>query len=80
MKDYISTSEAAKKLGVSRVTIFNRIKKGELAATKVGRNYIIPTNEIDESGLTTKTKNELDNYINKVFNDYEETLQLLKDE
>ena len=43
MSDYISTIEAAEKMGVSRVTVFNMIKDGRIKrAVKVGRNYIIP--------------------------------------
>ena len=41
MSDYISTTEAAEILNVSRVTIFNMIKDGRIDAIKVGRNYII---------------------------------------
>lgn len=41
MEDYISTTEAAKLLEVSTVTIFNMIKDGRIKAQKVGRNYII---------------------------------------
>jgi uncharacterized protein len=43
MSDYISTIQAAEKMGVSRVTVFNMIKDGRIKrALKVGRNYIIP--------------------------------------
>ncbi|MFH0820835.1 MAG: nucleotidyltransferase domain-containing protein [Candidatus Peregrinibacteria bacterium] len=43
MGDYISTTEAAEKMGVSRITVFNMIKDGRIKrAIKVGRNYIIP--------------------------------------
>lgn len=41
MNNYISTTEAAKILGVSTVTVFNIIKDGRIQAQKVGRNYII---------------------------------------
>ena len=40
-KDLISTAEAAKILGISRVAVFNRIKKGDISAWKVGRNYVV---------------------------------------
>jgi excisionase family DNA binding protein len=45
-KEYISTSEAATLLGVSRVSVFNRIKKGQIKAEKIGRNYIIEKNSL----------------------------------
>ena len=38
LKKYLSTTEVAKLLEVSRVTVFNRIKSGEIKAEKIGRN------------------------------------------
>ena len=46
-KQWVSTEQAAKLFGVSRVTVFNRIKKGQLKAEKIGRNYIISMSEVD---------------------------------
>lgn len=40
-RDYISTSEAAKVLGVSRITVWNKIEQRKLWATKVGHSYMI---------------------------------------
>ncbi len=39
--DYLSVMEAARILGISRVTVFNRIKDGTIAAKRVGRHYVI---------------------------------------
>lgn len=39
--NYISTQEAAEILGVSRVAILKKIKKGQIEAEKVGRNFIV---------------------------------------
>lgn len=39
--DYISIPQLAKELGVSRITIYKRVKQGLIAARKVGRNYVI---------------------------------------
>ena len=38
---YISVIELAKMLGISRIAVFNRIKKGQIPAEKIGRSYII---------------------------------------
>lgn len=40
-RDFISTSEAAKALGVSRITIWNKIEQRKLWATKIGNSYMI---------------------------------------
>jgi len=84
MKDtkYYTTNELAKILGVSRVTIFKRIKRGEIKAEKIGRNFAIPKNEID--GITGKElnatqKKEIERAVSKTIADYGETLRLLGD-
>jgi excisionase family DNA binding protein len=84
MKQFLSTIEAAKILGVSRVTLFNRIKSGEIEATKVGRNYIIPRDEImniakKKGELSDKKMTEIDKGVDRVVSQYGETLKLLKD-
>lgn len=47
-KQYISTYELAKLLGVSSVTVFKRIQKGTIKATKIGRSYAIPRSYVEE--------------------------------
>jgi excisionase family DNA binding protein len=47
MKDrYLSTVEAAKVMGISRVAVLKQIKTGRLRAERVGRNYIIDRNDL----------------------------------
>lgn len=41
LKEFFTTAELAEVLGVSRITIFNKIKKGEIKAQKMGRNFVI---------------------------------------
>ena len=76
----ISTTEAAKILGISREAVLKRIKKGRLKAKKVGRNYAIDRNEIaDISGeeLSTKQKEVITKSVKRVVKEYGETLKLL---
>lgn len=40
-EEYISIPELARQLNVSRITVFNRVKRGEIKAKKIGRNYVI---------------------------------------
>lgn len=79
MTTFISTTEAARKLGVSRVTVFNKIKSGEISAIKIGRNYAIPEEEVAANSLRAYDKGKLDEYVSKITDDYQETLQMLKD-
>ncbi|MHA1491972.1 MAG: helix-turn-helix domain-containing protein [Promethearchaeota archaeon] len=40
-KDFYTTTELAKILKISRIAVFNKIKKGEIKAQKMGRNFVI---------------------------------------
>ena len=54
-KLHISVAELAKILGVSRITVFKRIKKGQIPAEKIGRAYVISMDNVNE--LTQEAKN-----------------------
>ena len=41
MANYLTTKDLARQLGVSRITVFNRIKKGQIPAERIGRSYAI---------------------------------------
>jgi len=43
-QEYLSPTQAAKILGISRQAVIERIKTGNLHAEKVGSRYIIPKN------------------------------------
>lgn len=42
-KAYLSIPEYARRLGISRIAVFKKVKQGLIPAKKVGRNYVIPT-------------------------------------
>ncbi len=77
---FLSTTQLANLLGISRVAIFNKIKKGEIKAVKVGRNYIIHAKDFSDilkKSLSKKSKKEIDKAVHKVVKEYGETLRLL---
>jgi excisionase family DNA binding protein len=43
----LGVAEAAKAAGVGRTTLFEAIRKGQIAAKKVGRRTIITTDELN---------------------------------
>lgn len=45
-KEFVSTGELAKILGISRIAVFKKIKKGEIRAVKVGRNFVIKRRDL----------------------------------
>ncbi|MBL7131652.1 MAG: glutamine synthetase beta-grasp domain-containing protein [Candidatus Omnitrophica bacterium] len=53
-KEYLSPTEAAKILKISRQAVIGRIKHGTLTAEKAGRQYIIPKEQIKPSKTKTK--------------------------
>ena len=81
-KQFISTTEAAKILGVSRITIFDRIKRGKIPAKKVGRNFIIEKSQIvrgKDAQLTDDEKKLINKAVDRTIKEYGKTLKLLAD-
>lgn len=79
----ISTAEAAKILGVSRVAVFKRIKSGQLKAKKVGHNFVIDRADLHEAlGVTLGDggRRLIEGSVKKVVKEYGEALKLLGQE
>ena len=60
--------------------MFNRIKKGTLKAAKIGRNFAIPKEELENNlgrELSEEEKVVLSEGVRKVIEEYGETLQRL---
>ena len=79
-KKFLSTTELAKILGISRIAVFKKIKKGEIKAVKVGRNFIIDKKDLKnilEKPLDKEAKLEIEKAVKRVIKEYRETLKLL---
>jgi excisionase family DNA binding protein len=83
-KLYISVAELAKMLGISRIAVFNKIKKGQIPAEKIGRSYAVSMEHVNEiisgssSGILTEDKKEeIKKAVEKVVKEYGEALKLL---
>ena len=81
---FVSVAELAKILGISRIAVFNRIKKGQIPAHKIGRSYAVSMEEVSDliggkksNILTEEKKEELKKAVQKVVKEYGETLKLL---
>ncbi len=55
-KEYLSPTEAAKILGISRQAVIERIKHSALPAERVGNRYIIPAQEVLSEKSRAKAK------------------------
>lgn len=83
IEKYITIPELAKLLGVSRIAIYNRVKKGEIPAIKIGRTYAITDKTITNilgKKVTTKGKKRIDAAVHKTVKEYGEVLKQLSKE
>ena len=79
-KKVFSTTELAKILGISRIAVYKRIKKGQIKAIKYGRDFVIERKDIGDilqKELTEAQKKEIDQAVRKTVKEYGETLKLL---
>lgn len=79
-KKYLTTSELAKMLGISRIAVFKRIKNGDIKASKIGRNYAIDKKDlggIADIKTAKPNKKTIDEAVKKTIEEYGETLRLL---
>lgn len=83
-KKYVSVAELAKLLGISRIAVFKRIKKGQIPAEKIGRSYAISMADVNQiikgtgpQVLTAAKKEEITKAVEKVVKEYGQTLKLL---
>ena len=82
-KELISTAEAAKILGISRIAVFKKIQSGDIKAQKVGRNFVINRADLPEiSGtiLSESNKSKIESAVDKAVDEYGEALKLLGQE
>jgi excisionase family DNA binding protein len=80
---YITIPELAKLLGVSRIAIYNRVKKGQISATKIGKTYIITDQTVSNilgKKVTRRGKKLIDNAVHKTVQEYGEVLKKLSKE
>jgi excisionase family DNA binding protein len=79
-KKYITIPELAKLLGVSRIAIYNRVKKGQIPATKIGRTYVITDQTIANilgKKVTSRGKKRIDAAVRKTVHEYGQVLKQL---
>lgn len=79
-KEFLSTSEVAKLLGISRIAVFKKIKSGDIKAEKIGRNFAVNKKNLPEvfgAVLRESQKQEIEKAVRKTVKEYGETLRLL---
>jgi excisionase family DNA binding protein len=77
---YPTIPELAKLLGVSRIAIYNRVKKGQIPASKIGKTYLITDQTIANilgKEVTRSGKKQIDAAVRKTVQEYGEVLKKL---
>ena len=78
--EYFTIKELADTLGISRIAVYKKVKKGQIKAVRIGRNFAIPKKYISNilgKTLNDKDKRNIDKAIKKTVKEYGEVLKLL---
>lgn len=79
----ITIPQLAKLLGVSRIAIYNRVKKGEIPAIRIGRDYAITDQTVANilgKKVSSQEKRRIDDAVSLTVREYAEVLKLLSKE
>jgi excisionase family DNA binding protein len=83
IEKHITIPELARLLGVSRIAIYNRVRKGQIPAEKIGRTYVITDQTVADifgKEVTKKGKKRIDAAVQKTVREYGEVLKKLANE
>jgi excisionase family DNA binding protein len=80
---YVTIPELAKLLGVSRIAVYRRVKKGQIPATKIGGTYVITDETVAAilgRKVTDREKKRIDAAVRRTVREYGEVLKMLSRE
>ncbi|MFA5096380.1 MAG: excisionase family DNA-binding protein [Candidatus Omnitrophota bacterium] len=78
--EYVSLSELAKALGITRIAVYKKVKKGQIKAIRVGRSFAVSKKyllDIIGKPLEEADKAQIRDAVKKVVSEYGEVLKLL---
>ena len=82
-EDSLTVPQLARKLGLSRVAVWNKVRKGEIRAAKVGRQYVISARDARIAAgeeLSPERKKWLEAAVDRVICEYGPVLKRLSRE
>ena len=82
-KQDMSIPQLARELGVSRVSVWNRVKTGQIPAQKVGGRYIVKAKDADVvlgRSLTREHRAQIHDAVGRVVREYGPVLKKLSRE
>jgi excisionase family DNA binding protein len=77
---HITIPRLAKLLGVSRIAIYKRVKKGQIPATMIGGTYVITDKTVAAvlgKKVTREGKKRIDTAVRRIVKEYGEVLKQL---
>jgi len=77
---YLTIPQLAKILGMSRIAVYKKVKKGQIKAVKIGRTYAIPQKQVLTilgKALAEEDKKQIDAAVKKTIKEYGQVLKLL---
>ncbi|MFC1589868.1 helix-turn-helix domain-containing protein [Candidatus Omnitrophota bacterium] len=77
---FLTIKELADILGISRIAVYKKVKKGQIKAMKIGRNFAIPKRYISNilgKVLKEKEKQNIDKAVKRTVREYGEVLKML---
>lgn len=80
---YLTIAQLAGFLGISRIAVYNKVKKGQINAIKIGRAYLIPQKNIKvilKEKLDKKDKAKIIAAVKKTVKEYGDVLKMLGNE
>jgi len=81
--EYISIPQLAEIMGISRIAVYRKVRKGQIKAIRIGRNFAIPYKYVlDILGKTPGPagKKQIDAAVSKTIKEYGQTLRMLAKE
>ena len=84
---YISIPQLAKILNISRIAVYKKVRKGEIEAIKIGKNYAVSEQYVLDNmskfvkrGKYKSDTKRIEQAVDKAFSQYRETFEKLGNE
>ena len=80
---YITIPQLAKLLGLSRIEVYRKVRKGQIPAIRIGRNYAISDRDVARilgKEMSVKDKKQVSLAVKKAVKEYGEVLKRLSKE
>jgi excisionase family DNA binding protein len=79
-KQFYSLIEVGRILGISRISVYNKVKKGEIEAVRIGRSWTVPAKALEYilgRSLRDKDKQEIEAAVKRVVGEFGDVLERL---